>query len=379
MDSSLETRLEDTQLPNSGGQTTAEVEIGVDNPGRGTLPIDIVFCIDCSGTMEGEPIRVAQQGVREAVDNLSGDDTVGVVQFSSSADVILDPISGNRTEQARTALQQLSAGGRTNMAAGLGESKRLLSEMATDRSTASAESGSVQLVVLITDGKPNRTDLTEFDIPAYQYEAKDAELYTEIGSALNQAGITVHSAGVGGYKQEFIKEVSINSGGEYDHLQSPREMDEFFKTQVRDAQDVIAANPILEFTERNGTTIETIGQEVPQVGDPDIEQHGDRYIVHAADVNRNKPPVYGLQLDVPEQDSGMQTLVDIELTVESDYTTDSLDVKMVPDVAVDPDSGIKQVGDNVNEMVRVIDDVDDDILDEEEEVEQTKQFVREGN
>ena len=92
MNSSLETRLEDTQLPNSGGQTTAEVEIGVDNDSTGDLPIDIVFCIDCSGTMTGDPIRVAQQGVRKAVDNLSKDDTVGVVRFSSSAEVVLEPI-----------------------------------------------------------------------------------------------------------------------------------------------------------------------------------------------------------------------------------------------------------------------------------------------
>jgi Ca-activated chloride channel family protein len=372
MNSSLETRLGDTQLPNSGGQTTAEVEIGVNNPSTGNLPIDIVFCIDCSGTMGGDPIRVAEQGVRKAVGNLSRDDTVGVVRFSSSAEVILDPISGDQTQKANDALQQLSAGGKTNMAEGLGESKRLLSEMAQNR----PETDAVQLIVLVTDGKPNLHNVSEFDIPAYEYESEDVDLYTDIGSGLNQTGITVHSAGVGGYKQEFIKEVSINSGGEYDHLESPQEMAEFFTIQVKDAQDIVATNPILEFTERNGTTIENIGQEIPQIGEPDIEQHGDRYIVHAADVNRNKPPVYGLKLDIPKQDSGKQTIVDVELTIEQDYLTDSLEVKMVPDVAVDPDSGIKEVGERVDTMVQVI---DDDSMDEGEEVERTKQYVREGN
>jgi hypothetical protein len=238
------------------------------------------------------------------------------------------------------------------------------------------ETDAVQLIVLVTDGKPNLHNVSEFDIPAYEYESEDVDLYTDIGSGLNQTGITVHSAGVGGYKQEFIKEVSINSGGEYDHLESPQEMAEFFTIQVKDAQDIVATNPILEFTERNGTTIENIGQEIPQIGEPDIEQHGDRYIVHAADVNRNKPPVYGLKLDIPKQDSGKQTIVDVELTIEQDYLTDSLEVKMVPDVAVDPDSGIKEVGERVDTMVQVI---DDDSMDEGEEVERTKQYVREGN
>jgi Ca-activated chloride channel family protein len=377
MNSTLDTRLEDTQLPNSGGGTTAEIEIGAGGLGTNDLPLNIVFCIDCSGTMSNGPIRTAEEGVKDAVGNLSANDTVGAVTFSGTADVVLEPVSGNQTQRAREALSGLRASGKTNITDGLGKSKRLLSEMANTNGVGTSETDAVQLIILITDGKPNRMDVSKFDLDGsgWSRDAEDTELYTQVGEDLNQAGITVHSAGVGGnYEQEYIKETSMNSGGEYSHLDTPRELDEFFKNQVKDAQDIVATNPVLELTERNGTTIETIAQEVPQIGDPNIEQHGDRYVIHAADVNRSKPPLYGLQLDVPEQDNGMQELVKVELTIGNEHLSDSLEVKMVPDVAVNPDAGNVRVGERMETTVEVL---EKDIDDEGEEAEQTRQHVEE--
>ena len=49
------------------------------------VPMEMIFVIDCSGSMSGEPIAKAKDAVRRAIKKLDSNDTFQVIRFSSSA------------------------------------------------------------------------------------------------------------------------------------------------------------------------------------------------------------------------------------------------------------------------------------------------------
>lgn len=55
---------------------------------RDTTPVtpkEMVFVMDCSGSMSGEPISLAKKAVRYALENLNSNDTFQIIRFSESA------------------------------------------------------------------------------------------------------------------------------------------------------------------------------------------------------------------------------------------------------------------------------------------------------
>jgi Ca-activated chloride channel family protein len=49
------------------------------------IPSEMVFVMDCSGSMDGKPISKAKEAVTRALKNLDKNDTFQIIQFSSSA------------------------------------------------------------------------------------------------------------------------------------------------------------------------------------------------------------------------------------------------------------------------------------------------------
>lgn len=84
--------------------------------------IDVVEVIDRSGSMGGEPIQVAKDSAKLFVDLMNTNDMIGVASYSSSASVNygLTKITSDTTKQnAKTAIDGISAGGMTSIGAGL--------------------------------------------------------------------------------------------------------------------------------------------------------------------------------------------------------------------------------------------------------------------
>ena len=49
------------------------------------IPREMVFVLDCSGSMSGKPIKKAKEAVRRALRNLDENDTFQIIRFSSNA------------------------------------------------------------------------------------------------------------------------------------------------------------------------------------------------------------------------------------------------------------------------------------------------------
>lgn len=85
-------------------------------------PMEMVFVLDCSGSMYGEPLRLAKDAVRNALGRLGPDDTFQVITFSDDASSFGDepvPATRRNLDRALDYLDDVDSEGGTMMDAGI--------------------------------------------------------------------------------------------------------------------------------------------------------------------------------------------------------------------------------------------------------------------
>ena len=98
-------------------------------PKKEVLPKDIVFVIDCSGSMSGEKITQAKKGLNFFVNNLNPDDRFNIIAFSSSLRPFKTrPVPATKTNimKAKRFIKKLKAKGGTNINASLLKGLKML-------------------------------------------------------------------------------------------------------------------------------------------------------------------------------------------------------------------------------------------------------------
>jgi Ca-activated chloride channel family protein len=122
-------------------------------------PKEIVFVLDVSGSMSGEPIALVKRAMRRAIENLNPNDTFRIVTFSNDASSMTDRALDNTPDNVRRALSYVNgirAGGGTSMLTGV---RAALDAPSDDR---------LRIVVFMSDG----------------YIGNEAEILAAIGESL---------------------------------------------------------------------------------------------------------------------------------------------------------------------------------------------------
>ena len=87
---------------------------------RDRKPCNLVFLIDVSGSMQpATKLPLLKKAMKLLVDVLDERDRVSMVVYAGATGVVLDPTKGNQRAKIMSALDQLTAGGRTNGGAGI--------------------------------------------------------------------------------------------------------------------------------------------------------------------------------------------------------------------------------------------------------------------
>lgn len=132
-----------------------------DNAHLPQTPRELVFVLDVSGSMAGQPIRAAKAALRRALDGLHGRDRFNVVIFNHGNASLFQqaqPATPQALARARGWIDGLSADGGTELLGGL---RRALA-------TRSANSETLRQIVFITDGAISEHEAL--------FSAMDAEL-----------------------------------------------------------------------------------------------------------------------------------------------------------------------------------------------------------
>ena len=143
-----------------------------------SLPRDVTFIIDSSGSMAGESMRQAQRSLHQGLAHLSANDRFNIVDFDSSYRPLFkqsQAANTNNLQQARLMIDQLNADGGTEMLGAL--------SFALSQTAAHEKNEYLRQVIFITDGAiGNESELFSL----LKTKLGDARLFTVgIGSAPN--------------------------------------------------------------------------------------------------------------------------------------------------------------------------------------------------
>ncbi|MFM9995303.1 MAG: VIT domain-containing protein [Phycisphaerales bacterium] len=111
-----------TQVTEKGGFFTLMIVPPSDLKYVERAPTEMVFVIDCSGSMDGEPLAQARRAVVHAIRSLRPEDSFQVVNFGETASLLGDrglPATWDNVKRGIDYVESLRAGGGTYMVNGL--------------------------------------------------------------------------------------------------------------------------------------------------------------------------------------------------------------------------------------------------------------------
>ncbi|MDE6004814.1 MAG: von Willebrand factor type A domain-containing protein [Oscillospiraceae bacterium] len=168
-------------------------------------PINLVFLVDVSGSMNGDDrLGLVQKAINMLAENLNENDRVSIVTYAGREAVILEGVSGDKTEKITKAINKLTAGGATAGGAGIIKAYEIAQKYFID--------GGNNRVLLATDGDLN-------------VGLSSAEELTALVEEKRESGVnlSVFGFGSGNLKDARLEALADNGNGNYAYIDSELE------------------------------------------------------------------------------------------------------------------------------------------------------------
>lgn len=196
-------------------------------------PANLVFLVDTSGSMQSQDkLPLAQATLNLLTKQLRAEDTISIVSYSGSTEVVLPATRGDKTAAIQTAINGLRAAGSTN-----GEDAL---KLAYTEASKSLKKGSINRILMLTDG--------DFNVGI-----SNVDDMLDLVKANRNRGISLSTIGFGrGNLNDYMMEQMADSGnGNYSYIDSLAEAkkvlsDELaatFNTVAHDVKVQIEFNP----------------------------------------------------------------------------------------------------------------------------------------
>ncbi len=299
-------------VPSDGAKITAEIDV---EPGqqRENVRRHVALCIDASGSMSGEKIQRARDGASWVFGLLNEDDFVTLVAFDTDADVLIPTTKWSRLErdEAMDAVDDLTAGGGTDMYGGLDAARR---ELQSSRAGPDA----VKRLLLLSDGKDNDRGPADFE---------------ELARDIDDAGVRIQSAGIGDdYNEDTIRTLGTTARGSWTHLEAAGDIESFFGDAVEQAASVVASDAQLELDVAPGVEVSEVYRALPQAQEVDVEWEDNAAVVKLPDLTEREHQRVTLKIHAPARRNHEEvTLADVTLTARGDTASDEVTVEYTDD------------------------------------------------
>ena len=136
-------------------------------------PLDLVFLVDTSGSMQGEDkLGLLKQSLKLVLPELGEDDRIGMVTYAGSAGVALELTDASSDTMIVRAIETLESGGSTAGAEGL--------QAAYDMIADAREDGRIGRVVLATDGDFNVGLSSDEELKSFIAKRRDEGAYLSV-------------------------------------------------------------------------------------------------------------------------------------------------------------------------------------------------------
>jgi len=200
------------------------------------VPVNAVLILDRSGSMSGVKIVRARDAARALVQALGPGDRLAIVEFSSSASVLVEstPVTAQARSRALETIDGIEAMGGTNMSAAFSAAPPQLAR--------GAAPGRVNKVFLASDGQAN-------------------EGISERGALLQLArrelaGATLSSFGIGDdYDEDLMSALASQAGGRARYIASPEILPAAFRAELNRASSLVARDVRVRVSGLSGASV----------------------------------------------------------------------------------------------------------------------------
>lgn len=276
-------------------------------------PVALTFVVDTSGSMNSpDRLGLVKESLSLLVDELDDDDTVAIVTYSGSSDIVLSPTPISERSEILDAIDNLNTGGSTNLQAGL--------ETGYDLAREAFRDDGVNRVIVASDGLAN-AGITNADGLSDRLR-RDAD-----------AGIGLVTVGYGlnGINDTTMEQLADQSDGFYAYVDTIDEAERLFSEDLTSTLITAAIDSKIqvEFDEEVVDEYRLIGYENRAVADADF---------------RND------DVDAGELGAGHQATAIYEILLDRSYDiTDRAELGVVSLRWEDPDTG---------EVIEIDEDID---------------------
>jgi Ca-activated chloride channel family protein len=235
-----------TPSPWSEGKRIVHIGLqGYELPRAERPPLNLVFLVDVSGSMNGpDRLQLAQQSLNLLIDQLRPQDHVSMVVYAGAAGAVLEPTPGTQKLKMRCAVNALQAGGSTAGSQGL--------ELAYQFAQRNFQSGAANRVILMTDG--------DFNVGI-----NDPEKLEDFISDKRRTGVylSIYGYGRGNYNDALMQTLAQNGNGTAAYIDSLQEGRKVFRDDFEHGLFPIADDVKIqvEFNPRQVSEYRLIGYE----------------------------------------------------------------------------------------------------------------------
>jgi Ca-activated chloride channel family protein len=261
-------------------------------------PMNLVFLIDTSGSMQGQDrLGLVQSSLEMLLENLRDEDRVAIVTYAGNAKIALPSTSAGDRQKILSAIGSLDSGGSTNGAAGIIDAYQIARDHYIE--------GGVNRVILATDG--------DFNVGVSDDEGL-VRLIKE--KAATGVYLTILGYGMGNFQDGKMEKLSLNGNGNYAYVDSKEEAKRIFGSRAIATLVAVAKDTKIqiEFNPRVVSKFRLIGYENRKLKDEEFNDDkrdaGDMGAGHAVTALYEIVPRSGeVELDPMELAEGVDPLV----------------------------------------------------------------------
>lgn len=186
---------------------------------------NIVFVLDRSGSMAGEPIQALRQALGVTLDSLADRDVVSVVVFGSEVETLIE---AQRVDQARdhfARIAQIEPAGGAALYDALNQAAAQLRRYAAP--------STINRLILVSDGRPTKGP-REFDD-----FSKLAELFAREGTTISTIGLGEE------FDEDLLAALARIGNGHFRFADKPLKLGDTLQAEIVTLQTIVARDAVL--------------------------------------------------------------------------------------------------------------------------------------
>lgn len=209
------------------------------------IPLNLSIVLDRSGSMGGEKLSYARRAAADLVRRLRPEDVVSVVAYDHEVTTVAEPHTGTEHGDLPDQIEQIEAGGSTNLSGGWLRGRELVSR---------TRNQTVNRVLLLTDGLAN---------------AGICEPSQLVGLCANglESGITTSTIGFGeGYDEDLLRTMAEGGGGHSYYIENPDQAPGVFEEEIEGLLSLAAQNIEVKIAPEQSVELVNVHNNYPSHG-----------------------------------------------------------------------------------------------------------------